>query len=67
MNKWLQYIKNFFNFFFVMLGVYYLVIEIESWQSFFVDTKIKFAFIMAIVILIMNSGGNILMETRKKL
>ena len=42
-----------------MLGVYYLVIEIESWQSFFVDTKIKFAFIMAIVILIINSGGNI--------
>jgi len=67
MNKWLEYIRKYLSFFFIMLGVFYLVNEIESWQSLFTDNTIQFAFLMTIGFLLMNSGGKLFEKIKESL
>lgn len=54
MGNWSEYIRKYFGFFFIMIGIYYLVNEHESWKSFFADNNIQFAFLTTIGFLIIN-------------
>lgn len=65
MVKWLAYIRKYLNIFFIMLGIFYLVNEIESWQSFFADNKIQFAFLMTIGFLLINSSEKLFKKIKE--
>lgn len=67
MNKWVEHIRKYFSFFFVMLGVCYLVNEIESWQSLLTDNKIQFAFLMTIGFLLINSSEKLFKKIKESL
>lgn len=54
MGKWLEYIRYYLKIFFIMLGVYYIVNEHESWNSLVKDNNMQFAFVMTIVFMLIN-------------
>ena len=50
-----------------VLGVCYLVNEIESWQYLLTDNKIQFAFLMTIGFLLINSSEKLFKKIKESL
>lgn len=67
MNKLLGYIRKYLGYFFIMLGVYYLVDEIESWKSLFTDNKIQFAFLVTIGFWLINLSEKLFKKIKESL